>query len=83
MGQKILHNKGNSVNKTKRWPTEQEKIFANDISNKRFIFSIYKQFIQLNILKMLIEKSGQKGQSQDGRGIGWGDHFLPDKFIKR
>ena len=21
--------------------------------------------------------------SQDGRGIGWGDHFLPHKFIKR
>ena len=23
------------------------------------------------------------GQPQDGRGIGWGDHFLPHKFIKR
>ena len=23
------------------------------------------------------------GRSQDGRGIGWGDHFLPYKFIKR
>ena len=56
MGQKLLHNKGNSVNKTKRWPTEQGKIFANDISDKRFIFNIYKQFIQLNILKILIKK---------------------------
>ena len=23
------------------------------------------------------------GRSQDGRGIGWGDHFLPYKFIER
>ena len=22
-------------------------------------------------------------KSQDGRGIGWGDHFLPYKFIER
>ena len=21
--------------------------------------------------------------NEDGRGIGWGDHFLPHKFIKR
>ena len=24
-----------------------------------------------------------KGQYQDGGGIGWGDHLLPHKFIKR
>ena len=24
-----------------------------------------------------------KGQYQDGGGLGWGDHLLPDKFIKR
>ena len=24
-----------------------------------------------------------EGWSQDGGGIGWGDHFLPHKFIKR
>ena len=23
------------------------------------------------------------GPKMDGRGIGWGDHFLPHKFIKR
>ena len=28
------------------------------------------------------EESGG-GRSQDGRGIGWVDHFLPNKFIKR
>ena len=24
-----------------------------------------------------------RGRSQDGRGTGWGDHFLPYKFIER
>ena len=24
-----------------------------------------------------------RGRSQDGRGVGWGKHFLPHKFIKR
>ena len=28
-------------------------------------------------------KGLERGQSQDGRGIGWGDHFIPHKFIKR
>jgi len=23
------------------------------------------------------------GRSQDGGGVGWGEHFLPHKFIKR
>ena len=24
-----------------------------------------------------------KGGQEDDKGIGWGDHFLPEKFIKR
>ena len=35
----------------KRPPTEWEKIFANDISDKRLICQIYKEIIQLNIKK--------------------------------
>ena len=35
--------------KTKRQPTEWEKIFANYISNKRLISKIYKELIKLNI----------------------------------
>ena len=27
-------------------------------------------------------KGLERGQSQDGRGRGWGDYFLPHKFIK-
>ena len=40
-----------TINKTKRQPTEWEKIFANNAANKRSISKIYKQLIQLNINK--------------------------------
>ena len=35
----------------KRQPTEWEKIFANDMTNKELISNIYKQLIQFNIQK--------------------------------
>ena len=38
----------------------------------------------LTLIRMaMIKKSTNRGWSSDGRGIGRGDHFLPDKFIKR
>ena len=37
--------------KTKRQPSEQGKIFANESTEKRLISKIYKQFMQLNIKK--------------------------------
>ena len=37
-----------TINKIKRQPTEWEKIFANHISDKGLIFTIYKELIQLN-----------------------------------
>ena len=37
-----------TINKMKRQPTEWEKIFANDISDKGLIPKIYKEPIQLN-----------------------------------
>ena len=40
-----------TTNKTKRQPSEWEKIFANHISDKRLIFKIYKELIQLNSKK--------------------------------
>ena len=40
-----------TINKTKRQLKEQEKIFANDISDKGFVSKIYKQLIKLNTPK--------------------------------
>ena len=38
-----------TINKTKRQPTEWVKIFANDATDKGLIFKIYRQLIYLNI----------------------------------
>ena len=39
------------INKTKRQPSEWEKIFANETTDKGLISKIYKQLMQLSINK--------------------------------
>ena len=43
-----FHTAKETVNKTKRQPTEWEKIFANDISDKGLVSKIYKELIKVN-----------------------------------
>ena len=40
-----------TISEVKRQPSEQEKIIANETTDKELIFKIYKQLIQLNMGK--------------------------------
>ena len=50
-----------TINKTKRPPTEWDKIFTSDIFDKGLLSKLYKEFIQSNIKKQTTRlKNGQR-----------------------
>ena len=44
-----------TISKTKRQPTEWEKIFASDILDKQLVSKIYKELLKLNTQKQIIQ----------------------------
>ena len=51
MKTKIFSTAKETINKTKRQPTEREKVFANDISDKGLVSKIDKEFTKLHTQK--------------------------------
>ena len=49
-----------TLSKTKRQPTEWEKIFANDISDKGLVSKIYKEHQTQHPKKQIIQRKGKK-----------------------
>ena len=49
-----------AINKIKRQPSEWEKIFANEATDKELISKIYKLLMQLNVKKAIQSKNSPK-----------------------
>ena len=58
-----MHTK-ETINKMKREPSEWEKIFANEATDKGLISKIYKQLMQVNIKKQTNKQTTQSKKGQ-------------------
>ena len=57
---KIFCTTRETINKMKRQPSEWEKIFATETTDKELISKIYKQLMELSFKKTTQLKNGQK-----------------------